>query len=182
MQICKNYLKKEKQEGFCQEKQYILYLDLDKSPLIDIFQNQIVTLNINGKKDLLLDHLQTNRPTNIFLNMLTICHKLRHFKFYTSVPIGSGFISFGIQSPMFSSSTLVELHMTVYRFDECLFLLDGRLNQLRILFVTTFHILPLQRTIINRANYLARYSIIKIDKFRNRCKFLYHDDHIIVLF
>ncbi|CAF1445988.1 unnamed protein product [Rotaria sordida] len=67
-----------------------------------------------------------------------------------TIPIGTAYISFGIQSPMFSSSTLVELHIVVYRFDECLFLLDGRFNQLRILFVTTFHILPLQRSIINK--------------------------------
>ena len=142
-------------------RETVLYLD--KSPLIDIFQNQIVTLNINGKEDLLLDHWKTNRPANIFSNMLIMCHKLRHFKFYTSVPIGSGYISFGIQSPMFSSLTLVELHMTVHRFDECLFLLDGRLNQLRILFVTTFHILPLQRTIINKVNYLARKAKYKFE-------------------
>jgi hypothetical protein len=129
---------------------------LDKSHLVNIFQNQIVTLNINGKEDVLLDHLEIHRPANIFMNILIMCQKLRHFKFYTSVPWGCGYISFGKQSPMFTSSTLVELHMTVYRFDECLFLLDGRFNQLRILFVTTFHVLPLERTMINKVNYLTR--------------------------
>jgi hypothetical protein len=135
-----------------------LYLCLDKSPLINIFQNQIVTLNINGgKEDGLLDHLEIDRLAIIFMNILIMCHKLRHFKFYTSVPWGCKYISFGKQSPMFSSSRLVELHMNVYRFDECLFILDGRLNQLRILSVTTFHILPLQRTMINKVNYLTRW-------------------------
>jgi hypothetical protein len=111
-----------------------------------------VALSINGKEDAQLHGLEINRLGMIFLNMLIACHKLRHLKFYTSVPTGAGYISFGMQSSMFSCSTLVELHMNVYRFDDCLFLLDGRLNQLRTLFVTTFHILPLKRTIINKVN------------------------------
>ncbi|CAF2924919.1 unnamed protein product [Rotaria sp. Silwood2] len=101
-------------------------------------------------KDLLRDHLEINRQAEIFMNILIMCNKLRHFKLYTSVPIGTAYISFGVESPMFLSPTLVELHIVVYRFDECLFLLDGRFNQLRILFVKTFHILPLQRSIINK--------------------------------
>ncbi|CAF4007548.1 unnamed protein product, partial [Rotaria sordida] len=47
-----------------------------------------------------------------------------------NIPTGAGYMTFGIESPIFSS-TLVELHMNVYRFDDCLFLLDGRLNQLQ---------------------------------------------------
>jgi hypothetical protein len=113
-------------------------------------------MSIDGKEDAQVHCSEINRLANIFLNGLIVCHKLRHFKFYTSVPTGTGYLTFGIQSPMFSSSTLVELHMNIYLFDDCLFLLDGRFNQLRILFVTTFHIIPLQRTIINKVNCFER--------------------------
>ncbi|CAF3315032.1 unnamed protein product [Rotaria socialis] len=125
-----NYLNLRQLDIFIMNTETDMQLFTNTSSLVHIFQNQIVTLNINGKEDLLGDHLEINRQAEIFMNILIICNKLRHFKFYTSVPI--------------------ELHIVVYRFDECLFLLDGRFNQLRILFVKTFHILPLQRSIINK--------------------------------
>jgi len=55
--------------------------------------------------------------------------------------------------------------------DDCLFLLDGRLSELRILFLTTFHILPLQSTIINKVNY-----------FRIKCIISLLNDDIIIFF
>ena len=116
-----------------------------------------MTLTINGKEeDTQLCSSEINFLGNIFFNVLIACRNLRHLKFYTSMPTKSGYITFGIQSPMFSSSTLVELHIKVYRFDDCLFLLDGRFNQLRILFVTTFHMFSLQRTTINKVNCFQR--------------------------
>ncbi|CAF1383289.1 unnamed protein product [Rotaria magnacalcarata] len=145
-----NYSNLRQLDIFIMNTETDMQLFTNTSYLVHIFQNQIVTLNINGEEDLLEDHLEINRQAEIFMNILIMCNKLRHFKFYTSVPIGTAYISFGIESPMFLSPTLVELHIVVYRFDECLFLLDGRFNQLRILFVKTFHILSLKRSIINK--------------------------------
>lgn len=44
--------------------------------------------------------------------------------------------------PMFFSSTLLKLSIKVHRFDECLYLLDGRFNQLHTFDVKIFVILP----------------------------------------
>ena len=58
-----------------------------------------------------------------------------HLKFYQS----NSFILFNEQPSLFSS-TLLELHINVYLFDDCLYLLDGRLNQLHTLFVNVYDI------------------------------------------
>jgi hypothetical protein len=96
---------------------------------------------------------QFNRPATILMNSLMICEKLRHFQLYTSVPMKYGVVSFGEQSTMFCSSTLLELHLTVRHFDECLLLLDGRFSQLRVFFIVTSYSVRLPRTMIdNKVN------------------------------
>lgn len=40
-------------------------------------------------------------------------------------------MSFSSQTPTFFSSTLVNLRVKLQTFDDCLYLLDGRLSQLR---------------------------------------------------
>ncbi|CAF4160796.1 unnamed protein product, partial [Rotaria sordida] len=59
------------------------------------------------------------------------------------------------------SSTLVELYIDVYLFDDCLYLLDGRFDQLRKLFVNVCHILPLRST-INTKNELANLKCFSL--------------------
>ncbi|CAF1286725.1 unnamed protein product [Rotaria sordida] len=59
------------------------------------------------------------------------------------------------------SSTLVELYIDVYLFDDCLYLLDGRFDQLRTLFVNVCHILPLRST-INTKNELANLKCFSL--------------------
>jgi hypothetical protein len=114
-----------------------------------------VTLCVNGEESV-QDHWKRNSLAKIFLNILLIFTNIRHLKFYSSACTGTSYISFANQFPTFSSSTLIELHMNVYRLDDCLFLIDGRLNQLRILFLTTFYIFPLESTNINKVNYFLR--------------------------
>ena len=55
----------------------------------------------------------------------------------------------------FSSSTLVELHINVSLFDDCLYLLDGRFSQLRTLFVNVSDIVPLQSSLSNKVTYAS---------------------------
>lgn len=139
-----------RQKDKCMNKLY-----LDKS-LMNIFRNQIVTMNINGKQDIESNSSKINRLAQIFLNGLIACEKLRYLTFYTSVPIGSGYhVSFNTQSPMFFSSTLVELHINIDNFDDCLFLLDGCFDQLRLFFVTTLFICPVKRILLNEVSRLS---------------------------
>ena len=57
------------------------------------------------------------------------------------------------------SSTLQELHINVHFFDDCVFLLDGRLNQLRNLFINVFHILPLESPIDEKVSFEKKQRI-----------------------
>ncbi len=131
-------------------KNKIFYLCLDKSSLVRIFQNQIVTLSVTGKEGN-HDEFTMNMRANLFTYILTMFTNLLHLKFYQNLNNPTGFVLFNDQSSMFCS-TLVELHINVYFFDDCLFLLDGRFNQLRILLVNVFHIWRLRSTITNKVS------------------------------
>ncbi|CAF0725862.1 unnamed protein product [Rotaria sordida] len=62
-------------------------------------------------------------------------------------------LSFGTSPPTVFSSTLSELHILVPRFIDCLYLLDGRFNQLHTLYVyITFINIPYE-TINNKIYY-----------------------------
>ncbi|CAF3386843.1 unnamed protein product [Rotaria sp. Silwood1] len=61
-------------------------------------------------------------------------------------------LSFDIPSPSVISSTLLELHVTVKDFIDCLYLLDGCFNQLHTLHVNFFFICSSQLTINNTEN------------------------------
>ncbi len=135
-------------------KKKIFYLSLDKSSLVRIFQNQILTLSVTGKEGN-HDEFIMNMRANLFTYILTMFTNLLHLKFYQNLNNPTGFVLFNDQCSMFSS-TLLELHINVYYFDDCLYLLDGRFNQLRILFVNVFHIFPLRPTISNKVSYISK--------------------------
>ncbi|CAF1937150.1 unnamed protein product [Rotaria magnacalcarata] len=61
----------------------------------------------------------------------------------------------------FSSSTLLELHVQVANFSDCLFLLDGRFNRLRSFHVKISVIVNQQLTIDNKVNYFVTTNIYK---------------------
>jgi len=113
-----------------------------------------VTLSVTGKKGN-HDEFTMNMRANLFTYILTMFTNLRHFKFYQNLNNPTGFVLFNDRSSMFSS-TLVELHINMYLFSDCLYLLDGRFNQLRILFVNVFHIWPLRSTINNKVSYISK--------------------------
>jgi hypothetical protein len=60
----------------------------------------------------------------------------------------------------FSSSSLKELHINTYDFNECLYLLDGRLNQLEKFYVSVFVIYLQPSAIKDKV-----YSFCKSDNF-----------------
>jgi hypothetical protein len=129
----------------CRLKRNFL-LCLDKSSLIRIFQNQIVTLSVTGNSN--HDRYSMNNLANFFSYIVTMFTNLLHLKFYQP----SSFILFNEQPSLFSS-TLLELHINVYLFDDCLYILDGRLNQLHTLFVHVDQICPLRATFNNKVRY-----------------------------
>lgn len=109
-------------------------------------------LSVTGKKGN-HDEFTMNWRANFFIYILTMFANLIRLKFYQNENNPTEYLLFNDQSLMFYS-TLVELHINVYNFNDCLYLLDGRFNQLRILFVNAFYIWPLQSTIINQVSYI----------------------------
>ncbi len=62
-------------------------------------------------------------------------------------------IHFGNTSPTVASTTLVQLHVNLTDFQDCLFLLDGRFNQLGKLHVNIDSIIPSPLGIDNKVDY-----------------------------
>ena len=100
------------------------------------------------------------------MKILFLFVNIRQLTFYKSFSECAHYLSFANESPMFSCSTLVEFHVNIYRLDDCLLLLlDGHLSQLRILFLTTFYIPPLQQTNISQVNCIYTKKDYKKNKF-----------------
>ena len=74
---------------------------------------------------------------------------VRRLKFYQSTYRTNGHVRFEDTIPNFSSN-LVELHIHVRCFDDCLRLLDGRLSQLSRFFVNIYRISPIGSVHENR--------------------------------
>ena len=73
----------------------------------------------------------------IFIRILTIFTNLRCLKFNPSSSFRDVAL-FHIKSKTAISSTLLELHVSVEKMENCLDILDGRFDQLRILYVTVY--------------------------------------------
>ena len=113
------------------EKRFNLYLD--ENIFNDDLKNRIrfftVLLRHDKEKTSVLQ-----KNTEIFRNIFIIFTNLQYFNFASS-EIYPKYISFEILSPILISSTILELHVSVSGFNDCLYLLDGRFDQLRTLYV-----------------------------------------------
>ncbi len=76
--------------------------------------------------------------TRLFAQILNTLDKLKCLKF-DSLLFYDQRMSVVYSPPMIFSSSLLELHVIVDSFDDCLYLLDGRLNQLQIFYVDVQH-------------------------------------------
>ena len=109
----------------------LIEICLDENPLIDIFKNQmsrlIVSISADGKGE-----IATEVSTSLFEHILDVLKNLRALIFDSpfSYECDQRF-SFENPSTTLFSSTLLELRVTVTSFSDCLYLLDGRFNQLR---------------------------------------------------
>jgi hypothetical protein len=101
------------------------------------------------------DNSAMNQRANLLLYILTMFNNLRYLEFYQNLDKVATRVCFDHEPSIFSS-TLVELHITVFLFDDCLYLLDGRLNQLRTLFVNVSYIFSPRSTISNKVNYTSK--------------------------
>ncbi|CAF1533373.1 unnamed protein product, partial [Rotaria sp. Silwood1] len=96
-----------------------------------IFKNQITTLIIGIDPD----KNERSTMTNICNHIFTVFINLNHLIFYDASYKNNVRLLFNIPSPSFSSSSLLVLNIKVQTFDVCLYLLDGRFEQLRTLYI-----------------------------------------------
>jgi hypothetical protein len=93
---------------------------------------------------------------NLFMNILTIFTNLLNLNFCLNLSTNFDEISFARFTPTFSSSTLMELHISVNNFCDCLLILDGRFNQLRTFYVKIHFIVPRPLQINDNVTYFRR--------------------------
>lgn len=132
----------------------IIYLCLEENRFIYIFK-QITRLVItfdNKKK-----YLPKEERINVFTHILSVFNNIHYLKLYGPSESCVHQFSFEDRSPTFFSSTLKELHIHVLWFSDCLYLLDGRFNQLQTLIVTIDSIVSQKSTINNnKVSYFMR--------------------------
>jgi hypothetical protein len=92
----------------------------------------------------------------MFINVLTIFSNLHYLDFDPFDGVDLQQLSFNRRTPTFSSSTLTELRITVADFDDCLDLLDGRLSQLRTLYVNITFVSPRSSMNKKKVGYFRR--------------------------
>jgi hypothetical protein len=124
---------------------FILYLD--KTPLTHIFQDKISSLIINVVQYKMLD-VNGNSNSNIFACIFTAFSKLKYLDYRPSFWCQSLFKI----PPTISSSMLSELHIKLFKFIDCLYLLDGRFNSLKKMSVYIYYISNSEIVIDNKVN------------------------------
>jgi len=125
----------------------IFNLYLDETPLTHIFQDKISSLVIDLVQ---YENSSINGTSNskIFSYILTLFSKLKYFDYRSSFRYQSLFET----STTISSSILLELHIKLYKFTDCLYLLDGRFDSLEKVFLDICQISTPDIVINNKVN------------------------------
>ncbi|CAF1417233.1 unnamed protein product [Rotaria sordida] len=130
------------------QEEKAIYLFNNESLFTCMFKNQVLSLVISINANGSLNSTE-NVYTRIFMRIITTFIYLQFLNF---CPPSAWYqeLSFGISSPNVSSSTLLELHVCLNHFTDCLYLLDGCFNELRILHVNINFISSSNLTIDNQ--------------------------------
>ena len=118
----------------------ILY-NLERTSLSQINKNQISSLVI------LISDCERRRLTEypittVCAHVFTVFKNLRNLNISSSHLLDFPRLSFTDKLPTFYSSTLIELQINVYNLEHCFYILDGRFDQLRYLYVNICYIVP----------------------------------------
>ncbi|CAF1179457.1 unnamed protein product [Rotaria sordida] len=131
----------------------------DENHFTHIFKNQILSLiidiNTNGQQNISEDMIPI-----IFTYIFTTFTNLEYLKFNSS-SIACPRLSFYIPSSFINSSNLLELHVNLEYFTECLYLCDGRFNRLHTLYVNILRIQS-SNLIINNTEKLPKLKYFSL--------------------
>jgi hypothetical protein len=125
-----------------------------------IFQHQITDLILHNN-DKYIDSMQLDTYTrNVYAHILALFRNLKHLTIVSSsLSEYPALLICDLPPTTYFSSTLTVLCIDVFRFEDCLTLLDGRLKQLST-FIVQIHYLFNQR-LINR-NKVSPYYVVVV--------------------
>lgn len=129
------------------ENKAILSLFTGKFGFTNVFKSQILSLTISFHDDML--HMNAL----LFTNILTNFTNLKYLNFAPTSYCNQE-LSFYLSPPTIFSSALQELHVKVACMDDCLYLLDGRFNQLQKLDIHVTMSFSYQHPPINKTVFL----------------------------
>ncbi len=134
---------------------YNIFLDQSALTHIDIDQIDSLVIEVNRYED-----MRTCIDVNLYLftQILTMFYNLKYFYFGPSFH-SSQRLSFGNSPPNIFSSTLLELYVSLNDLTDCLYLLDGRFNQLHTLHVHISDNNSMDVKINNKVNYFYLYYL-----------------------
>ncbi|CAF3933109.1 unnamed protein product [Rotaria sp. Silwood1] len=115
------------------EEKKAIDLFTNETSIIRTLKNQLLSLTIDISINRTQDYL-TNNNAIIFNRIFTMFPNLQYLNFGRS-SISDERLSFCFRRPTVISTNLLELHVCLKTFYDCLYLLDGHFNQLRILYV-----------------------------------------------
>ncbi|CAM4840382.1 unnamed protein product [Rotaria magnacalcarata] len=145
----------------------------DETILSNLFQNQILSLTIH-LREAEEEFYAASLNAVIFMDIINTFTNLQNLNFCPS-SISNSALSFNTYILRMTSSTLLELHIRVTDFNDCLYLLDGRFSQLRRLYVNISSVYTLSFRTENTEN------LPNLKCFSLNCKnTLYYYDELIV--
>ncbi|CAF3511629.1 unnamed protein product [Rotaria socialis] len=138
------------------EQEMTEHLFSDHILLLHTFKSQILSLVVNMSPN---DKPNKTESINriIFTNIFNMFINLQRLNFVSS-SIWYQMLSFHNSPPTIFSANLLELHVSLENFIDCLYLVDGRFNQLRTLHVNINKITRSQ-LIENKVGYFIQYLI-----------------------
>ncbi len=120
-----------------------------------MLKKQITSLVITMDNDK-LERTREDLATPLFIRVLNMFTNLCKLDFHSCSSIYYGRLYFDTLGHTLSSSTLMELHVNVCRFEYCLLLLDGRFSQLHTFRVTIPFAFPPPRKYIKQVCNITR--------------------------
>ncbi|CAM4777925.1 unnamed protein product, partial [Rotaria magnacalcarata] len=122
---------------------------LDNAVIHRLMTEQITCLHIQVS-DEVTSNFPVENHSNIFSLILFMCKNLNDLTFsHWFIGLGLTFFIYKLSSTSCVSSTLTKLRIHVNTFDDCLFLLDGRLESLSTLIINIVEIFNTSATIDN---------------------------------
>ncbi|CAF1445879.1 unnamed protein product, partial [Rotaria magnacalcarata] len=111
---------------------YVCYIFLEKCSFIHVFKDQITHLSVKIS-DEIRNELRLKLLTDIYNCIFALIANLK----YLDLSVNDNYflrrsLLSGLSSTTFSSSSIVHLNIKMNNFDDCRYLLDGRLTQLHV--------------------------------------------------